>query len=325
MKPKRHLSGARFALDFPSEGVMHFDRDELNASVISSLKSPKAENRCIGRNFMIEENVSDRRRFDVEAFLPRSRNHLAVTAVYFRESVQGRSRGHLSSTFDALKNHLAILPESAIDPSWKLNRLERIDGILEMIGLGFEELKKAHERGDNKRLSKFVNVFNNFPGNRPYFCVVNSDIESLLGKGDWLQRYIDCVGLYHHYPYDPNEPALFALMEYSAGEIIQQARAQGIERCFALPTVLESRDNAAFCPTPRSSGSGYAVNLREPNFTGSGVREMLHFRLDYSWEHVIRVEKWSGADLPDVEPAGENHLDFLRRESGRDDFGIIGA
>lgn len=150
MKPKRHLSDARFALDFPSEGVMQFDRDELNASVILSLKSPKAENRCIGRNFMIEENVSDRRRFDVEAFLPRSRIHLAVTAVYFRESVQGRSCGHLSSTFDALKNHLAILPESAIDPSWKLNRLERIDGILEMIGLGFEELKKAHERGITK-------------------------------------------------------------------------------------------------------------------------------------------------------------------------------
>ena len=131
-------------------------------------------------------------------------------------------------------------------------------------------------------LSKLLRLFLRYRGERPSFAVFKVDIESELCKSDWLQRFIDGLGLLHHYPFDPKEPAMFALMEYSAGEVVQQARAKGIEHCFAVPTVLESGNNPAFCPAPMSIGHCYAVNLRERDFIGCGIREILHPRFDYS-------------------------------------------
>ena len=114
-------------------------------------------------------------------------------------------------------------------------------------------------------------------------------------------------------------------MEYSVGEVVQQARAKGIVRCFAVPTVLESGNNPAFCPTPRSTGHGYAVDLREWDRMEIGVREILHPRIECSWKHVKKLEIWTGAATPDVEMAGERQLEFLRRTSGREEYGAIGA
>ena len=190
--------------------------------------------------------------------------------------------------------------------------------------LEFEELVTALARGDRKRLSEFVSIFHFFSGERPAFAVFKLDIENDLGEPDWLQRFVTRAGLFHHYPYNPEDPAIFALMEYTAGDVVQQALAKGLESCFAVPTVLESMNNPAFCPTPRSSGSGYAVDLHERDCSVSRVREILHARFDYSWEHVKRLVKWSGAVAPDVEMAVERQLDFLRRISGREDFGAIG-
>ena len=160
-------------------------------------------------------------------------------------------------------------------------------------------------------------------GERPFFAVFKSDIERLLNDPDWLQNYIDGVGMLHHYPYDTDEPAIFALMEYSAAEVIQQASSKGMEDCFAAPTVLECENNPAFCPTPRSTGHGYVVDLRPTDCIVSGIREILHPRIDYSWKHVKKLGKWAGASIPNVEAAGEHHLDFLRRVSGRENFGTI--
>ena len=197
---------------------------------------------------------------------------------------------------------------TAIDPKVKFVRLERIDHLLGKSRRGYREFKSALERKDRELLTRFVHLFLFYRGERPFFAVYKSDIECELGKRDWLQLFIDGVGLFHHYPFDPKEPAIFALMEYSAGEVVKQARTKGIEDCFAVPTVLESGCNPAFCPTPRSTGHGYAVDLRERDRKEIGVREILHPRLEYSWEHVKQLEIWTGAATPDVEMAGERRL-----------------
>lgn len=79
---------------------MRFNRMSLNDSAISLLQSSNAVHRCIGRNFLIEENVADQRLVELERFLPHSQNVLIVSVEYFMKNVQGEMRGHFPSTFD---------------------------------------------------------------------------------------------------------------------------------------------------------------------------------------------------------------------------------
>ena len=67
----------------------------------------------------------------------------------------------------------------------------------------------------------------------------------------------------------------------------------------------------------------YAVDLRERVPIGCGIRKILNARLDYSWKHVKKLQIWTGVATPDVEMAGERQLDFRRRISGREEYGVI--
>ena len=118
---------------------MRFVRMLLNNSVKSLLLSSDPTNRCVGRNFLIEENVSDRRRTAVETYLPASGDVQEVVMEYFMKSVQGEVQGHIPSTFDKEINHLALIPLKAKDPNWKFLRLERINYLLRILRLSFDE------------------------------------------------------------------------------------------------------------------------------------------------------------------------------------------
>ncbi|WP_131721693.1 hypothetical protein [Pseudaestuariivita atlantica] len=212
----------------------------------------------------------------------------------------------------------------------KIIRLERIDRHLEPArapigGLDFDSLLEALRTGDQHRLSALTDQFLNYSGERPSFAAFKSEVADDLKQSDWLQRIIDRLGLYHHYPFVPGKPYRFALMEYTADEVIKQARAKGVDRCFSLATVVECQDNPAFFPVPRSTSHGFTVDLRERNPKKPSVREILHIRFDYSWRHVKRLVEWSGADVPGIEAARDRHLDTLRTETGRKDFGEVGV
>lgn len=303
---------------------MQFNRSELNASAVSLAGASDVDESCVGRNYLIEENVSDQRRDDVETYEPLSEDVREVVNSYFVDSVRGLARGHNSSTFDEATNDLALLPAS-VEPVQKIIRLERIDRYLEpQGGLDFGSLVDALRTGDQHRLSALTDQFQNYPGERPLFAAFKSEVADDLKEADWLQRIIDRLGLYHHYPFIPGKPYRFALMEYTADEVINQAHAKGVDRCFSLATVLECQDNPAFFPVPRSTSHGFTVDLRERNPKKPSVREILHIRFDYSWRHVKRLVEWSGADVPDIEAARGRHLDTLRTETGRKDFGEVG-
>ena len=204
---------------------------------------------------------------------------------------------------------MPALQSVVVHPSRKLIRLERIDDFLNSVQelFDFETLNEALNGGDQRPLSLLLDWFHAFPGERPAFAAFMSDVRRQLRKSHWLPLFIDGVGLYHNYPYDPRKPNCFALMEYTASEVIQQARAKGIERCFALPTVLEAWNNPAFCPVPSASCQGRAVDLRG-TIHARPVREILHVRFDYSPWHLKRIEVWCGAETPDIDVARWLHL-----------------
>lgn len=130
---------------------MKFDRDLLNDYVDSLLKSSNPESRCVGHNFLIEENVSEERRLELEAHDPSATNARELLKSYFKKYVQGEKYGHISSTFMMPINYPALDPV-VVDPKQKLYRLENIDDFLKPRenGIEFVDLEKALKDGDTK-------------------------------------------------------------------------------------------------------------------------------------------------------------------------------
>lgn len=304
-----------------SEHAMKFDRELLKAYVVSLLISSKPDLRFVGHNFLIEENVSDERRLELELHEPNAENAREFMKSYYKKYVQGVESGHIPSSFIMHINYPALEPV-VVDPSEKLVRLENIDRFIVSNAnrIKFDALKKALDDGDNDILSLLARSFHAPIGQRPMFAAFERDVRFILRKHDWLPRIIDIFGLLHHYHSGLDKPKFFALMECTAAEVIEQARAKGIVFCFALPTVLESQGNPAFCPVPRSSTCGRSVDLRV-SFPDSPIGEILHARFDYQPRHIKLLGVWRMTDIPDIKAMRELHLVRLREQSGWPDFG----
>ena len=303
---------------------MRLDRKLLKDRVEMQMASPDADRRCIGHNFLIEENVSDERRLELENHDPGSTDVVELFLSCNRKYVQGRMRGHMPSTFKMPTNSPALQPV-AVHPSRKLIRLELLDEHLlpKPGGVDFNKLNLAWKGGDPGSIFEILEKFHELPGERPVFSGYMSDVRRLLRKKDWLPCIIDCFGLYHLYSYDPMKLCHFALFEYTAAEVIEQATRKGIRHCFALPTVLEAWNSPAFCPVPNSTGQGRVVSLGETSFSRP-PREILHARFDCLPRHLILLGAWRVASKPDIMEARRRHLVLLREDTGRPDFGMFG-
>ena len=183
---------------------MRFDRKLLKDWVEMQLASPYADSRFIGHNFLIEENVSDERRLELEAHGPELTDAKDLLGSYHQIYVQGLKRGHLPSMFKMPANSPALQAVS-VHPSRKLIRLVRLDRHLLPVpgGVDFDDLNQALIGGDPNPIFELLQKFHDFPGERPEFTGYKSDIRHLLKKKDWLPCIIDFFGLYHHYPYSP--------------------------------------------------------------------------------------------------------------------------
>ncbi|MCH8239896.1 MAG: hypothetical protein IIB62_07565, partial [Proteobacteria bacterium] len=138
---------------------MDFHRSELLDSAQALARSSEVHERSIGLNYLIEENVGDARRDEVEAFDTTSADVREVVQSYFDGSIQGVSRGHPSSTFDESLNEIALLPVT-VEPNQKIIRLERIDGLMTKDpALTFDRLSEARARADDDVLQAFVDLF----------------------------------------------------------------------------------------------------------------------------------------------------------------------
>lgn len=302
---------------------MKFNRAGVATSATKLARSVDVHDRSIGFNYLIEENVGDLRRDHVEAFEMGTDEVREVVKAYFDGTIQGVSRGHRSTTFDVTVNSDALLP-ATVDPNQKIIRLERIDRVLSKDpSLSFARVHAAKASGDAVTLQAFVDLFSTYPGERPSFSAFKSEVSDDLKAPDWLSRLIDRMGLYHFYPFNSSQTYSFALMEYTAKDVLAQAKLKGIDRPFAVATVLECQDNPAFFPVPKGAAFGFTVDLRERVPPRPNVREILHMRYDYSWRNVSTLAQWGGTAEPDIGASRDRHLATLRRDTGRPDFGSI--
>jgi hypothetical protein len=288
--------------------------------------SRSAPERAIGDNFLFEERVSDERRIFFENFDASAAQLAALHRKHFNSAVQGVRRNHIPTTFQVLNNQALYEPD--IEPNQKLIRLERIDDILNGAGQDYAALRGALSPRDDALISTIVDQWKIFPGARPSFVAFKSELDEDLQKSDWITRLRDRLGLGHFSP-APGERQSFALMEYKVRDVLDEwaaLKSRGVERPFAFPTVLEAPGSPHYFPSPAGSAAGFTIDLTETEGNRPPIREFLHIRLNYRTEHLVRVGQLVGP-MPEVRlgAARDAHLDKLRRQSGRTDFGLMMA
>ena len=264
------------------------------------------------------------RRDAFEAVGPKIDQLSALLADHFRLEVQGSLRSHIPVTFTSVNQDALYVPD--VEVNQKIVRLECIDDVLRKTGRSFTDVAEATKPGqrDTGIIAQVLDQWQLYPGARPSFIAFKSEVASDLGAPDWLLRLRNRLGLGH---YDPasGQRQRFALMEYLVKDVIaewQPLESRGAERPFAYPTVLESQGSPYFFPSPHELPSSFAVDLSGPGRTP--IREMLHLRITYRPDHLVRVGELVGP-LPPVglRSVRDSHLERLRRDGGRADFGVL--
>jgi hypothetical protein len=245
-------------------------------------------------------------------------------SAHFKVSVEGVRRTHIPTTFRAINDSALYEPE--IEPNQKLVRLECIDDILKRMGRTFADLERGMRPAsrDDALVAQVVDQWRSFPGARPAFVAFKSELAGDLTEPDWLPRLRNRLGLGHHSP-AAGERKSFALMEYLVKDVSAEwalVQASGAARPFAVPTVLEAPGSVHFFPAPREAQSSFTLDLSDGGAARPPIRELLHVRITYKSQHLMRVGELVGP-LPEIKLAAKRdaHLDELRRISGRGDFG----
>ena len=298
---------------------MRFSRANLEADAAQLRASGEASQHAIGDNFDFEERVGAARLAGFERDAA-GKDLLSAHDWHVKTRVQGARREHVPVTF-TLDNKTALWL-SDVEPNQKIVRLECIDDQLSGISRPFEDIEEAVYSRDEALIQHLLDEWRNFAGARPTFVAFRSEVETDLRQGDWLLRLRNRLGLGHYDPM-PGQRMSFALMEYRAEDVLAEfarLRARGAERAFAMPTVLDSRPSAFFFPSPSELSSGFAADLGET--PGPMIRELLHVRLTYRPQHLVRVGQLVGP-LPPVPLAKvrDRHLDTVRNDAGRPGFG----
>lgn len=167
---------------------------------------------------------------------------------------------------------------------------------------------------------------------RPLFATTEPEIERLLidHSAEWANTVRDHFGLGHLNPRVASEPVKILLMRYTVKEVLAAAKAAGYGG-FCIPTVLDGSINPHFFPTPLPSagspagpqGVGRAVNLRPVATQSEYVMglELIHSYVEYRPEHLVRQGLVSRPLTVDLGQLRSFHLEWLRLDTERDDFG----
>lgn len=317
---------------------MHFTGAALTASVARLRVSDNDDLRAIGDNFHFDENVSPERigqfeRFgdDGDPFGDRPVDVQKHADAYFWGAVQGDKPRHVPACFRA-ENGNALIRD--IEPTQKILTLERIDGAAFELSLDhLDAFSVEDRRPDSVLLRPLLDTLNSFDGERPAFACFRAEVESDLKQRDWLLRLLRRLGLGHSGRAGDNDvyPQWFMLMEYTVAEVLAHAQAMtlaGLETPFARPTVLESRNNPYFFPSPPHGGAvtdreGLAVNLHAVA-AEAPVREIIRMRIPYQLKHVLKL---GALDKPqpvvDLAAARNAHLQRVRSRYNVPDYGDV--
>ena len=296
---------------------MNFTRSDHIADLSRLRADRRAASRAIGDNFAFDENVGSDRLGHFERFTATASELRSIAAEYFFASVQGERRDHIPSTFSAA--NAAALMAPGIERTQKIVRVERLDDVLTVSPVDFDQLQTAlaARRIDRSLIDPLLRTMNGFPGARPSFACFKAEAARDLAAADWLPRMLARLGLGHH-RLASGETGHFALMQYTVEEVFRQAV---VTQPFAVPTVLESPNSEFFFPAPAGQGIGYAVDL-DPGAGRDWIREFLHIRLTYSADNLARVARLTGpTPVIGLAAVRDAHLGQVRTKCARPEYG----
>lgn len=288
-----------------------------------------------GHNYLFEERVTAARQVgyetalelpvaDLKSWRNRHADHL------YREIWVGR--GLMPETFKEI-NSEALL--SGLDEEQRVVRVERLDGVLVSIGTDLPTVEAqlaASRRGTARSrdawafLDHLCKHWNEDlrPQDRPAFGAFLDDVETEIDAPDWANRLRNRLGLSHYDVPERGTRIPVALMSYRVAEVI--VAAGDVHRAFSVPTVLDGELNAHFFPAPTGVGYGRTLDLEPDPECERLVAEMLHRRIDYTPDHLLKVG-WITTPIPPYASGNalarlrNGHLFCLRYESGQDGFG----
>ncbi|HEX9734399.1 MAG TPA: hypothetical protein VGG06_20700 [Thermoanaerobaculia bacterium] len=289
-----------------------------------------------GHNYLFEERVSPARQgayengLDLPAADLKSWKH--EHRGYLHRSVWV-GRGQVPETFRA-DNAEALL--AGLDEEQRVVRVERLDGVLVSIGTDLPTVEAqlaafrrgtARSRDASAFLERLCLHWNQDlrPQDRPTFGAFLDDVETEIEAPDWANRLRNRLGLSHYHVPAGGARIPVALVSYRVAEVIAAAGGDAL-RAFSVPTVLDGELNAHFFPAPSGVGYGRTLGLEPDPECERLVAEVLHRRIDYTPDHLLKVG-WVTTPIPPYASGAalarlrNGHLSCLRYESHQDDFG----
>lgn len=240
--------------------------------------------------------------------------------------------GEVPETFEA-DNGDALL--TGLDEDQRVVRVERFDEALAVMGTDLpavEAQRAAFRRGKAKApdarafLEELCERWNRQVRrqDRPAFSAFLDDVETEIDAPDWPDRLRNRLGLSHYHVHDPANPIPIALMSYRVAEVLDSAGPGASS--FAVPTVLDGKLNAHFFPAPSGVGYGRTLGLQPDPNCELLVAEVLHWRIDYTPDHLMKVGSITTPIPPYTSGSAfarlrNGHLFCLRYETDQEEFG----
>lgn len=299
---------------------MNFINSQLGTALAQWRQMKDVKERSAADNLWFEQRVSVARQqaFEREAAGAADATRLRNAHVdYWKTFVQVDE--DVPHTFVAAMGPADL---GTIDDQQKIIRLEFLARPLQAHAISFEQLKSAFDGKETAVIEGFLRVWNSSNSRdwRPAFCAFKDEVVDELARADWPSRLRDRLGLAH---YDCKAgPIPIALMEYPVAEVRGAATFFAVSSAFTAPTVLDSGPWPFFFPAPPELRCGRTMALYEVEDDKDLLAEILHFRIAYKLEHLVRLDEIHAAPKAfDLKGLRNHHLFALQVASGRDDFG----
>jgi hypothetical protein len=298
---------------------MRFADAKLQDALINWRDLKDVEERSAADNIWFEQRVSTSRQTTFEQEVNGASDPASLRNAhtdYWSEFVRGDVVPH---TFMAALGPADLGP---IDEMQKIVRIESLTRPLVKHGITFERLQEAVTKNETTVINGFLATWNTSSTRdwRPAFAAFKDEVIDDLARADWPSRLRDRLGLAHYNCADG--PIPIALMEYSVAEVRAVAEGLGVSTPFTVPTVLDSGPWPYFFPAPVDLRCGRTMALYEVQNDKDLLAEILHFRMTYKREHLVRLDEIrTPPDAYELRGLRNHHLFALHVACGRDDYG----
>lgn len=294
----------------------------------------------VARNFLLDETVTSTRASSYVASgaggaHANDGDWIAAHKSYLRKSVFIRPGSSMATGSETFELPDALSEYGRSQKNLHLVRVEILEDILRLAKLPpnlatmFQEMVQRlvnHGSSDKDALSYVTSVFeawNRHRDGRPIFASFLDSVGDLFGddpSGDqlgWEEEVRARLGLIHLDPPTGKMPIM--VLRYSVDRVKPISPADPL-RPLATPTVLDGNFLNAFCPTPRESRIGRALNL-SPAFD-EPAPEIVHPFIEFHPRFIFRVGVLESSSPRDLAYSRGAHILLLRDACNRPDYAI---